>query len=183
MPALILLSSACSNRHQITIDPLVPVHPSETGAGKPVTLKVIDARPSNIIAKWRGGLRFRKFTISPDSDIAETLEKKISEGLTTIGFQHKRHAKTVSRLLKVEILQVKSIYIEKIPRLDVKIRTSLRATCSNKNLSYKKIYSDRQERKNLAPGNLTVEKLVNASLSNTLRKLFADSDLIDCLAR
>jgi hypothetical protein len=85
-------------------------------------------------------------------------------------------------VLKVEILQLKSIYDETGPQLGVRVEAILRANCKNKDRTYKKIYRERLTRNPIAPTSFPNETLVNASLSGTLKKMFSDDPLLKCLA-
>lgn len=174
----------CSNTYKISITPQLAVSPSQIGENKEVNLQVTDARSSNIIAKWKSKLSVRKFRITPDTDVQATIDQKVTEGLKRLGFRPKPHlSNTSKRRFKVEILQIRSAYREKISRLlDIRVKASLRATCTNQGLSYQKVYSKIKERKNILP-TLPNEKLVNLTVSGAMSDMFADTNLIGCLAR
>jgi hypothetical protein len=179
----LLYFSGCSQMHSVTIDPALPVSRSDIGQNKPVGFKVIDSRPSNLIAKWKGMFSFRSFEIAPDDDLADTLHQKIEKGLQIIGFVPRRYSIQLTRALTVEILQLKSVYHEKRPQLGVKVGSVLRAQCNNKNLTYKMNYSERITRNSIAPTSFPNESLVNAAISGSLKKMFTDHRLLKCLTQ
>lgn len=179
----LLVLAGCSERHLMTIDPALPVSGSKLGNGMVIGLKVTDARKSNIIAQWRGRFHIRKFSVSPDRDIAETLQAKVASGLKLMGFQpkHYKHG-AAERRFQVDILQVKSVYSEKIPHLGVKVRVALKATCKTRAGRYENVYRDSRSKRNIAPATFPNENLVNATISEALRKMFTDPELLDCLS-
>ncbi len=177
-----LFAASCSQHHSITIDPLVPVKLSTTGNPQALVLKVVDSRSSNVISKWKGRLNIRGFTITPKSDITDTLHAKISEGLEKSGFNPKPIGPKEAPRLRVDLLELRSAYASRTPHLGVKIRASLKVTCLTPTTGYKNIYTETKGRKPLAPGSFPNEKLVNATLSEALRKMFLDQKLMRCLA-
>jgi len=174
--AFFLTLAACSQQHFVKIDPALPVSQSNLG------LKVIDSRPSNLISKWKGKFNVRSFRISPEQDLAEVLYTKIATGLQKTGFTPKRFPPENMQVLRVEILQLKSIYAEDIPRRGIKVDATLRAHCDNKGQTYKKVYRERLTKNPINPASFPNETLVNASLSGTLKKMFLDDRLLNCLA-
>jgi hypothetical protein len=173
----------CSQMHSVTIDPALPVSRSDIGQNKPVGFKIIDSRPNNLIAKWRGRFNFRSFQIVPDEDPADILHNKIEKGLQIIGFIPRRYSIQLTRALTVEILQLKSVYHEKGPRLGVRVDSVLRAQCDNNRKTYKMDYRERITRKSIAPTSFPNESLVNAAISGALKKMFADPRLLKCLTQ
>lgn len=180
--AFFLTLAACSQQHFVKIDPALPVNQSNIGLNTTLGLKVIDSRPSNLISKWKGKFNFRSFRIAPEQDLAEVLYAKIATGLQKTGFTPKRFPPENMQVLLVEILQLKSIYDEDIPRRGVKVDATLRAHCNNKGQTYKKVYRERLSRNPINPASFPNEILVNASLSGTLNKMFLDNRLLKCLA-
>ncbi|PIQ95449.1 MAG: hypothetical protein COV67_14785 [Nitrospinae bacterium CG11_big_fil_rev_8_21_14_0_20_56_8] len=173
--------AGCATRHTVIIDPYVPVTSSQTGGGKKVGLKVVDSRKSNIIAKWSDKINLRKFDVVPDSDIIDTLDFKISEGLGRLGYYPKRNSGSLERLLTIELLLIHARYEEKLPNMKVQIKTAFHAECKNQGQSYGKIYTDRKNLESTPASTFPNEKLINASLSNILLQMFSDPNLLDCL--
>ena len=180
--AFFLTLAACSQQHFVKINPALPVSQSNLGLNTTLGLKVIDSRPSNLISKWKGKFNVRSFRISPEQDLAEVLYTKIATGLQKTGFTPKRFPPENMQVLRVEILQLKSIYAEDIPRRGIKVDATLRAHCDNKGQTYKKVYRERLTRNPINPASFPNETLVNASLSGTLKKMFLDDRLLNCLA-
>lgn len=175
--------AGCSQQHFVKIDPALPVSQSNLGQNIILGLEVIDSRPSNLISKWKGKLNFRRFRITPEQDLANVLHAKIATGLQKTGFTTKRLASKNMQVLKVEILQLKSIYDEVGPNLGVKVGAVLRAHCNNKNQTYRNEYSERLTRNPIAHTSFPNETLVNATLSGALKKMFSDDRLLNCLTQ
>jgi len=180
---LLLCLTGCSQQHFVTIDPALPVNQSNLGQNKILYLKVIDSRPNNFISKWKGKFNFRRFRVSPEQDIADVLYAKIAIGLQKTGFTPKRFPPQKMKVLRVEILQLKSIYDENGPNLGVKVTAVLQAHCNNNGQTYKREYRERLTRHRIAPTSFPNETLVNASLSGALKKMFSDDQLLKCLAQ
>lgn len=181
--SVLLYFTGCSQIHSVTIDPALPVSRSDLGQNRTLGLKVIDSRPNNLIAKWRGRFNFRSFRIVPDKDLADILHDKIEKGLQFIGFVPKRYSTRQTLSLTVEILQLKSVYHEKSPHLGVKVGSVLRVRCHNKNQTYKMDYRNHLTRNPITPTSFPNETLVNAALSGALKKMFEDDRLLKCLTQ
>jgi uncharacterized lipoprotein YajG len=180
--AFFLTLSACSQQHFVKINPGLPVSQSNLGLNTTLVLKIIDSRPRNLISKWKGTYSIRSFRISLKQDLSEVLHTKIATGLQKKGFKTKRFPSENMQVLRVEILQLKSIYDEDTPRRGVKVDATLQAHCDNKGQTYKKNYRERLTRTPIIPASFPNETLVNAALSGTLKKLFLDNRLLNCLA-
>ena len=180
---LFVFSSGCAKNHRVFIDPEIPVHNSEIGRNLPVAVKVVDIRSSNIISKWRGGLKVRKFTITSQGDLKDIFSTRIQQGLSKLGFLPKTSNSRANRFLKVEILQIKSLYKENIPRMSVQVKADVKATCQNHGESLSKIFTSRKKRSGINPATFPNEKLLNASLSELMGKMFSDPSLVACLSR
>ena len=174
----LLLSTGCTTHHQVFLDPSLPIHDSKIGNNIPVSLYVEDTRQSNIIAKWHKGIR--KFSISAQNDLKDIFSAKIQQGLKKLGFIPKVRTRDPNHSLKVDILNIKSKYTVK-SRMNVKVKTNLRATCINKGRKYSNLYSAKKNRIGITPANFPNEKLLNASLSELLGKMFRDNALLSCL--
>ena len=181
--SLFLYFAGCSQQHFVNIDPALPVSRSDLGQNSILGLNVIDSRPNNLISKWKGRFNFRRFRITPEQDLADVLHAKIAIGLQKKGFTPKRFSSQNMKVLKVEILQLKSIYDEKSPHRGVKVGTVLRVHCDNKDQTYRREYRERLTRNPIAPTSFPNETLVNASLSGALKKMFSDDRLLNCLAQ
>lgn len=176
---LVLLSIGCTKHHQVFLNPSLPIHDSNIGNAIPVSLYVEDLRSNNIIAKWKKGLRH--FTISSQNDLKDIFSEKLQQGLKKLGFVPKINRRNSNHSLKVDILDIRSKYSERVPRMDVRVKAKLRATCNNKGKKYSNIYSAQKNRKDLTPAAFPNENLLNANLSEILGKLFTDQALLSCL--
>jgi uncharacterized lipoprotein YajG len=179
---LFLALAGCSQQHFININPALPVNQSNLGQHTTLGLKVIDSRPGNLISKWEGKFNVRSFRISPEQDLTEVLYSKIATGLQKTGFTPKRFPSEKMQVLKIEVLQLKSIYNTASPRRGIKVDATLRAHCDNNGQAYSNTYRERLTRNPINPTSFPNETLVNASLSGTLKKIFLDDRLLKCLA-
>jgi uncharacterized lipoprotein YajG len=178
---LLIFLSGCAKSHRVFIDPTVPIHNSDIGKRLPVAVKVVDNRSSNIISKWRGGLKVRKFTILSQGDLKVIFSTRVHQGLTKLGFSPRNYNINTERVLKIEILRIKSRYQENIPRMDLRVKTEIKATCQNSGESLSKSYTSRKKRTDINPATFPNEKLLNASLSEVMGDIFSDPSLIACL--
>ncbi len=158
---VLLLSIGCTTHHQVFLNPSLPIHDSEIGNNIPVSLYVEDTRQNNIIAKWHKG--FRKFSISAQNDLKDIFSAKIQQGLKKLGFIPKVHTRAPNTSLKVDILNIKSKYTVS-PRMNVRVKTNLRATCDNKGRKYSNLYTAKKYRTGFTSPTFANENLLNASL-------------------
>jgi uncharacterized lipoprotein YajG len=174
----LLLSTGCTTHHQVFLDPSLPIHDSKIGNNIAVSLNVEDIRQSNIIAKWHKGIR--KFRISAQNDLKDIFSAKIQHGLKKLGFIPKTRTRNTNHSLKIDILNIKSIYTV-TSLMDVRVKTNLRATCNNNGQKYSNLYSAKKSRIGITPATFPNENLLNASLSELLGKMFRDKALLSCL--
>ena len=177
-----LVLPSCTKSHRVFINPETPVHISNIGTGLSVSIKVVDLRSSNVISKWQGGLKVRKFIVFSQGDLKEIFTAQVKQGLTKLGFLSKKYEPRIRRNLILEILSIKSRYQEKIPKMDVQVKADIRAICKNKSKSVSKIFSSHKKRFGITPATFPNENLLNASLSEVMGKIFSDKLLISCLA-
>jgi len=180
---LFIFSSGCAKNHRVFINPSVPIHHSDIGKGLPVAVKVIDIRSNNVISKWKGGLKVRKFTVFSQGDLKDIFTIRIKQGLTKLGFSPKNFNSKTERVLKIEILNIKSRYQENIPRMNVQVKADVRATCQNQEKRLSKIFTSKKKRFDITPATFPNEKLLNASLSEIMGKIFSNPSLIACLVQ
>jgi len=180
---LFIFSSGCAKNHRVFINPSVPIHHSDIGKGLPVAVKVIDIRSNNVISKWKGGLKVRKFTVISQGDLKDIFTIRIKQGLTKLGFSPKNFNSKTERVLKIEILNIKSRYQENIPRMNVQIKADVKATCQNQEKRLSKIFTSKKKRFDITPATFPNEKLLNASLSEIMGQIFSDPSLIACLVQ
>jgi uncharacterized lipoprotein YajG len=140
---ILLLSTGCTTHHQVFLDPSIPIHDSKIGNNISISFSfnVKDTRQSNIIAKWHHGIR--KFSISAQNDLKDIFSAKIHDGLKKLGFIPKTRTRNQNYSLKVDILNIKSKYTVS-SRMDVRVKTNLRATCNNNGQEYSNIYSTKK---------------------------------------
>ena len=180
---LFIFSAGCAKNHRVFINPSVPIHHSDIGKGLPVAVKVIDIRSNNVISKWKGGLKVRRFTVISQGDLKDIFTTRVKEGLTKLGFSPKNFNFKTERYLKIEILNIKSRYQENIPRMNVQVKTDVKATCQNQGKRLSKIFTSKKKRFDITPTTFPNEKLLNASLSEIMGKIFSNPSLIACLVQ
>ena len=171
--------TGCTKHHQVFLNPSLPIHDSKIGNKIPVSLYVEDSRRNNVIAKWKKGLR--KFNISSQHDLKDIFSTKIQQGLIKLDFIPKIHRRNPDQSLNVRILNIRSYYSERLPRMDVRINSKIQATCKNNGKQYSKTFSAQKNRKGITPATFPNENLLNAALSEILGRMFTDQALIACL--
>ena len=171
--------AGCTKHHQIFLDPSLPIHDSKIGNKIPISLYVEDSRSDNVIAKWNKGLR--KFSISSQHDLKEIFLMKIQQGLMKLDFNPKIHRRNPDESLKVRILDIRSYYNERFPRMDVRVKAKMQATCKNNDKNVFKTFSAQKSRKGITPATFPNENLLNATLSGILRQILTDEALLTCL--
>jgi len=175
---VLLLSTGCTTHHLVFLDPSILIHNSKIGNNIIVSLSVEDTRQSNIIAKWHRGIR--KFSISAQNDLKDIFSAKIQHGLKKLGFIPKARLRNPNHSLKVDILNIKSQY-KLSSRMNVRVKTSLRATCNSNGRKYSNLYFAKKSRSGITPATFPNENLLNASLSELLGEMFRDKALLYCL--
>ena len=174
----LLLLTGCTIHHKVFLDPSLPIYDSKIGNNIRISLYVEDTRQNNIISKWHKGIR--KFNISAQNDLKDIFSAKIQQGLKKLGFIPKVHTRDPNHSLKIDILNIKSKYTLS-PRINVRVKTNLRATCNNNGRKYSNLYSAKKSRIEITPATFPNENLLNASLSELLGKMFSDQALLSCL--
>ena len=66
--------------------------------------------------------------------------------------------------------------------MDVNVQAKLRAACLNNRQKYSNIYFSKKNRIAITPTTFPNENLINANLSELLRKVFTDTQLLTCLS-
>jgi len=112
--------------------------------------------------------------------LQDIFSAKIQQGLKKLGFIPKVYTRDPNHSLKIDILNIKSKYTVS-PRMNVRVKTNLRATCNNNGRKYSNLYSAKKSRIGITPATFPNEKLLNASLSELLGILFSDQALLSCL--
>jgi len=169
----------CTKHHQIFLDPSLPIHDSKIGNKIPVSLYVKDSRRNNIIATWKKGLR--KFSISSQHDLKEIFSTKIQQGLIKLNFIPKIHRRNPDQSLNVRILDIRTYYSERFPRMDVRVNSKIQATCKNNGKQYSKTFFAQKNRKGITQTTFPNEVLLNAALSEILRQILTNEALLVCL--
>lgn len=181
--SIFILSIGCANNHRVFINPSIPIHTSNIGNSLPVAVKVIDARSSNIISKWQGGLKLRKFTISSQPDLKDVFTTRVKQGLTKLGFSPKNPNADIRRHLKVEIINLISRYRGGLESLDIHVKAGVKASCTNKEIEFHKKFIAKKKRSGITPASFPNENLLNACLSEIMGKLFTHPSIIACLSQ
>ena len=178
-PFVILMG--CSKSHRVFINPSIPIHSSDLGNGLEVGVKVVDARSSNVISKWQGGFKVRKFTVISQGDIKDIFTTRVRQGLTMLGFSPKNFNAKSTRFLKIYILSIKSRYQENPPKINIQVKADIKAICSNQKRKISKNFSSRKSRSGISPASFPNESLLNDNLSEIMGEIFSDPSILSCL--
>jgi len=179
--ALFITLLGCAKSHRVLINPSIPIHNSDIGNGLTVAVKVVDARSSNVISKWQGGFKVRKFTVTSQGDLKDIFTTRVRQGLSMLGFSPKKFNLKPERSLEVEILNIKSRYQENPPKINIQVKADIKATCNNKGKRVSKNFSSRKNRSGISPASFPNESLLNDNLSEIMGKIFTDPSVISCL--
>jgi uncharacterized lipoprotein YajG len=176
-----IISSGCSKNHRVFIDPSILIHNSTIGKGLPVSVKVVDNRSNNIISKWEDRFKVRKFTIISQGDLKEIFRTRTLQGLTKLGFMPKNLNLKSDRSLKIEILNINSRYQEDPPKINIRVKANIKATCKNQKRKLSKNFTTSKNRFGISPASFPNESFLNDSLSEVMGKVLTDPSLMICL--
>ena len=179
--ALFVTLPGCSKSHRVHINPSIPIHSSNIGDGLNVAVKVVDARPSNVISKWQGGFKVRKFTVISQGDLKDIFTTRIRQGLSMLGFSPKNFNMKSKRSLEVEILNIKSRYQENPPKINIQVKADIKVICKNQGKRTSKNFSSKKNRSGISPASFPNENLLNNNLSEIMGEIFNDPSIISCL--
>ena len=179
--ALFVTLPGCSKNHRVHINPSIPIHSSNIGDGLNVAVKVVDARPSNVISKWQGGFKVRKFTVISQGDLKDIFTTRIRQGLSMLGFSPKNFNMKSKRSLEVEILNIKSRYQENPPKINIQVKADIKVICKNQGKRTSKNFSSKKNRSGISPASFPNENLLNNNLSEIMGEIFNDPSIISCL--
>ncbi len=180
--ALFVILSGCANSHRILINPSIPIHNSNIGNGLTVAVKVVDSRSSNVISKWQGGFKVRKFTVISQGDLKDIFTTRVRQALSMLGFAPKNFTLKSERTLELEILNIKSRYQENPPKINIQVKADIKAICNNQKKRVSKNFSSRKNRSGISPASFPNENLLNDNLSEIMGKIFSDPAIISCLS-
>ncbi|QPJ65595.1 MAG: hypothetical protein G3M78_09395 [Candidatus Nitrohelix vancouverensis] len=173
----------CSAQHIVRLDPQVFVASSQIGANKDINLRIIDKRPDNLLSRWEGKANIRKYTVIPDRNLSDILEEKFKEGLHNMEFRVRADDAQTPLNLQIEILRLRSQYQNKLATMNVRVQSSLRVSCRNGISSFAHTFEDQKVLSKAPVSLFPNEKLINASLSDLIRKILSDPTLLHCLSK
>jgi uncharacterized lipoprotein YajG len=179
--AFIFILTGCAKDHRVLINPSIPIHNSTIGKGLTVAVKVVDTRSSNIISKWQGEFKVRKFTVTSQGDLKDIFTTRVRQGLSMLGFSPKNLNLKPGRSLIIEILNIKSHYQQNPPKINIQVKADIKATCRNKGKKVSKKFSSRKNRSGISPASFPNENLLNDNLSEIMGRIFTDPSVISCL--
>ena len=179
--AFFIIFAGCSKNHRVFITPSILIHNSTIGKRLPVAVKVVDSRPSNVISKWEDRLKVRKFTIISQGDLKDIFKTRTQQGLKKLGFIPKSFNLKSDRSLKIYILKIKSLYQEDPPKMNVRVKADIKATCENQGKSLSKVFTITKNRSGISPASFPNESFLNESLSLVMSEIFTDPSLMTCL--
>ena len=178
---IFVISTGCSKHHRVLIDPAIPIHHATIGNGIPVTVKVVDARPNNVISKWQDEFKIRKFTVISQGDLKDIFTTRTRQGLIKLGFSPKNFNLKSNRSLEINILDIRSLYQEDPPKMNIRVKAAIKATCKNQGKKISKNFTVRKNQSGVSPASFPNENFLNNSLSEIMGKIFTDTSLIACL--
>jgi uncharacterized lipoprotein YajG len=183
IPALsiIFILTGCTKSHQVLINPSIPIHNSTIGNGLTVAVKVVDTRSSNVISKWQGEFKVRKFTVTSQGDLKEIFTTRVRQGLSMLGFSPKNFNLKYDRYLIIEILNIKSHYQQNPPKMNIQVKADIKATCSNKGKKVSKKFSSRKNRSGISLASFPNESILNDNISEIMGEIFTNPSVISCL--
>ena len=180
--AIFFILTGCTKSHRVLINPSIPIHNSTIGNELTVAVKVVDSRSSNIISKWQGEFKVRKFTVISQGDLKDIFTTRVRQGLSMLGFSPKNFNLKLDRSLIIEILNIKSRYQQNPPKINIQVKADIKATCINKEKKVSKKFSSKKNRSDISPASFPNENLLNDNLSEIMGKIFTDPSVISCLS-
>ena len=179
----LLVSGGCAFKPQkANIAPTVSVMASSEGNGVAVAVRVSDERPSKTLGR-RGTAYGAAAEITAAQDIAVVVQKEIIDGLKKKGFTTVDGNGTSNTKLSVEVRLLEYSTSVGFWTGGVNIKGALKAVAGKNGKVYEKMYrTDKEERVVVVPTAETNEEWINDALSEVLRQLLDDKELMMFLA-
>jgi uncharacterized lipoprotein YajG len=180
----LVLGGGCAWTDQkVVLSPAVSGGLQGLGGSRPVALKVADERPRSPIGR-RGAGGGIGGSITTDQDLAEVLRTQIADGLQRAGFMVVNGATTQDTpTMSVKVRALEYELATGSWSGSINTIAALKASCRNGTLTYEKLYRAEQKKTALVvPSASTNQRLLNDTLSEALRKVLDDRELLGTLA-
>jgi len=179
--ALVVLSGCAWVPQTATLKPDINVEPSTLGNGVVLAVRVSDRRPSPVIG--HRGVDSKNAAITTRQDVTALFLEKILSGLTRKGFTAEPFEGQSGRLLVVEIRQINYTTDMEFWKGIVQAEVTLVASMVKDGVKFEQVYSGKRTETTVeAPRAKTNERLINAAMTDALRRLFEDERLLRYLA-
>lgn len=180
---LFLLSGCAWTPQVANLNPAAPKEGAMFASGQTLGLKVLDERPTKLLG-YRGHARGAGAEITTGQNVAEIMYEKILEGLENSGFKVETYKEGMSIFLKLEIRQIEYHSSQGLVTYNLNSSSAIKGYCKNGKKSYEQMYRGESEEEWLVPPFAgTNERIINESLSEVLKKIFIDKNLLECLAQ
>lgn len=178
---LLAVMVACAlSPQRVAIRPQIdPSGANAIGNEAAVSLQIVDNRPSRIIGT-RGGIYASTSEISTVEDIRTPIRTELASALRTLGYKVVEDGQAADAELKILIDAIE--YTNKGGTVTKSIETvaTVRAVCKVGNREYTGRYRGMRTEKVLTvPDAEENEAMVNAALSQVLKRMLADQQLLE----
>ncbi len=185
LPAVVLfvLSGCAFIEQQATLRPQLTVAEGDVGRGTSIAVRIVDERPDRTLGH-RGTAYGKGAKIMTTQDVARVVHDQITDGLKRKRFVPIDYEPGTARALKVEIRLLEYSTSAGFFSGGIHTKATLKAVATNGGKEYENFYRvDNEERIVIVPTAERNEELLNAALSEVLRQLFQDQQLLAFLAR
>jgi uncharacterized lipoprotein YajG len=182
--------AACGYKVQtVEFQPQVTTPASNAGAGRTLSLSVVDDRPDITIGYRQGSLGRTAGAIRTDQDLPEVVRAAIADGLSRMQFRVVPLGQPADASLKVELRQLEYQSSSGVLTEGAHARSALKATAVRRPGAagtaylYERLYRAESEMQSVLPPTASDNRaLLNAILSTTIQQLLDDPELIGFLA-
>jgi uncharacterized lipoprotein YajG len=172
----------------VEFQPQLSATASNAGAGRVVSLNVVDERPDITIGYRQGSLARTAGVIRTEQDLPEVVRAAVAEGLTRMQFQVVPVGQRADASLKVELRQLEYQSSSAMLTEGALGRSALKASAVRRPAGagsaylYERLYRAENEIQSLLPPTADDNRqLLNAILSTTINQLLGDQELINFL--
>ena len=184
--AILVLPGCALTPQTVNLNPQVQstaVRP--IAAGQPVTLVVVDMRPSSVLGN-RGltGTAYGGANLSTAGDITQVVQRVVADGLAAEGFSVTPTKRAESgNQLRVEVTNLQYMVVPGIITETLRSEATLHAVCLREQIpKYDHVHRGVSEEQiffaQFAKEN---EAHVNAAFSDAITQMLADTDLLACM--
>jgi uncharacterized lipoprotein YajG len=183
LAAAVVTAGGCAwSDQRIQLRPTIPFARSDLAHGRVVALRVADERSrteiGRRIAPGVGG------SIGTDPDLSPLVRDSAADALHRYGFTLAESGARDAAILDLELRNLDYEVAREMFSISVHAWAALEASCRAGDRAYEKFYRDHVvvDRKAFRLRPEANDALLNDVLSGVLRKVFADRELLDCLA-